>query len=155
MRPAASRRLALFVTVTLVGVLLGLQTPPLRSAPILTVREQAGQLIIAWTPLSPYVAARLEILDGAFDTTIPVYASLTGVTYARRSGDVQVRLMCGTHQNITHFVSREETTPAQLSAELGDLTAQARSLRIATERGLWRISQIQRTADQMLSATLR
>jgi hypothetical protein len=149
------RRLALFVTATLIGVLMGLQVSPLRKAPMLTVGEHTGQLIIAWTLLAPSVAGRLEIDDGTSTTTIPIYAYLSGVTYARRTNDVRIRLTYGKQEHFARFLSREEATPAELSAELESLTAEAHSARIATERGLWRISRIQHTADQLLALALR
>src|SRR5579862_835189 len=126
-------RVALFLTLTLLGVLLGLQASPLRSAPGLSVREQDGQLLIAWTRLAPSTAGRLEIIDGASHTTIPVYSYLSRVTYIPRSADVQVRLTSGTHQQVAHFVGGYQGNAAQLSKQMKDLTAEARRIRMVTE----------------------
>jgi hypothetical protein len=145
-------RVALFLTLTLLGVLLGLQASPLRSAPGLSVREQNGQLIIAWTRIAPATAGRLEIIDGASHTTVPVYSYLSRVTYVPRGGDVQVRLITGTHQQVAHFVGGYQGNAAQLSKQMKDLTAEARRIRMVTESELLRVSQIQTDADRLLSS---
>ena len=146
----AFRRLALFVTLTLIGVGLGLQSSPLQHAAGLSLREQDGQLLIAWSPL--VTAGRLEIVDGASNSTIPVYAHFSGVTYTPRSGDVQVRLICGTRERVAHFIGREDGTAAQLSEQYRALAAEAHRVRLAAESGLWRIDQIQDNADRLLSS---
>src|ERR1700678_1171752 len=146
----SKRQLALFITFTLIGILLGLQASPLEDAPGLSIREQDGQLMIAWTPPAPSPGGRLEIIDGGSHTIIPVYAYLSGVTYTRRSGDVQVRLICGAQERAARFVARDDATAAHLSEQFSDLAAEARSLRIATESRLWRTAQLQFSANRLL-----
>lgn len=148
------RRLALFITLTTAGLLVGLQAAPRRNPDGLLVRERSGQLMIAWAPglLTASGAGRLEIVDGSWKTTIPVYGYLSGVTYSRLTGDVQVRLIAGRSEQVTRFLSHEDPTPAELSKQMQDLAAEARSVRIATESGLWQLAQIQRAADRILSS---
>jgi hypothetical protein len=145
-------RVALILALTLLGVLLGLQASPLPSAPALSVREQNGQLMIAWTRIAPSTAGRLEIVDGASHTTVPVYSYLSRVTYIPRSGDVQVRLINGTHEQVAHFVGGYQGNAAQLSKQMKDLAAEARRIRLATEGELAHVSQIQSDADRLLSS---
>jgi hypothetical protein len=145
-------RVALFVTLTLIGVLLGLQAAPLRSMPQLSVREQDGQLRIAWGRIANSAGGRLEIIDGPSSASIPVNAHLSGLTYAPRTGDVQVRLITGTRQQVAHFVGRAEGNPAQLSKQMKDLAAEARRIRMTTESALSHVSQIQSDADRLLAS---
>jgi hypothetical protein len=146
------RLLVLFVALTLVGLLAGLQASLPQTSDGLTVRDYAGQLVIAWPPLK-LTPGQLEIIDGMWSTTIPIYARLSGVTYARRTGDVQVRLIAGQYQHVTHFVSRDDATPAQLGQQFRSLAAQARSVRIASEKRRIRINQMQVIANRMLTLT--
>jgi hypothetical protein len=146
------RRIALFVTLTLLGVLLGLQAAPLRSTPQLSVREQDGQLRIAWGRIADSAGGRLEIIDGGSSANIPVNAHLSGLTYAPRTGDVQVRLITGARQQAVHFVGGAQANAAQLSKQMKDLTVEVRRIRMATERGLRRVSQIQSDADRLLAS---
>jgi hypothetical protein len=62
-----------------------------RPAPALglEVREQAGQLRISWEPGKPAV---IEIDDGADHLSVPLFASQRSLTYARSTGEVDVRL---------------------------------------------------------------
>jgi hypothetical protein len=61
---------------------------------ILTVREEAGQLAIGWDPEMVGRHGRLEILDGAGQTTVPISSpALASVTYAHDSEKVEVRLI--------------------------------------------------------------
>jgi hypothetical protein len=147
----AHTRVALFVTLTLIGVLLGLQAAPLRSTPQLTVREQYGQLRIAWGRIADSAGGRLEIIDGTSSANVPVNAHLSGLTYAPRTGDVLVRLITGTRQQVVHFVGRAEGNPAQLSKQMKTLAAEARRIRLAAEGESSHVNQIQSDADRLLA----
>jgi len=64
-----------------------------RSSMGLKVREEAGQLLITWTPAAAMRGARLEIFDGVEHTTVLVLSNLANATYTPRTGDVEVRLI--------------------------------------------------------------
>lgn len=108
--------------------------------------ERDGQLVIAWKPGAP---ARLQILDGSWSTSLNIPPQLSGLTYARRTSDVSV-LVAGPDQKLARFVSREAGTPAELSAQMRTLSDQARSARFETESGLWRVSQLQSSANKIV-----
>jgi hypothetical protein len=66
---------------------------PHGEAPLdLTITGNAGALRIAWNHSATGLGARLEIVDGARHTAIPVSPDLSNVTYEPEGGDVEVQL---------------------------------------------------------------
>jgi hypothetical protein len=128
------------------------QTVPLA----LTLREDAGQVRIAWNPSAAAGGAKLEILDGGNHTTVFVGPPLADVTYAARSGDVQVRLTASTdgRMEIARFLVREPS-PTELAAEFAVVFAKAHSAR----RTIWRenedIDDLEEAAREIDSSTSR
>lgn len=81
--------------LNLVGLnLVGLKLVWLRTdAPLgLTMRGGTEALRIAWNRFATADGARLEILDGAHHTIVPVSDELSSVTYEPESTDVEVQL---------------------------------------------------------------
>lgn len=119
-KPAKPRRARRQIRTAL--ACLGLIAIPLMAAPLwkpllprprlaLSVLESDGQLRITWNPRAIRGQATLEIVDGAENTVRPVDPVQTSAVYARRSGQVEVRLAeideSGVHRNETvRFVGR-------------------------------------------------
>jgi hypothetical protein len=147
MRRAIWKQVAWFVTLTFAcAVIAAALAPPNRSAGMI-VRERNGQIVIAWKRAT---ATHLEILDGAWRTAIEIPPELSGITYARRTGDVSVLLASDTFEDTAHFVSGEAANPAEMADRIRSLSDQAHSARIETESDLWRISQMQYSARKMI-----
>jgi len=98
--PRLRRRISLFwpaVLATVAGLLVALYwltRPPERLA--LRVFDTAGQLRIVWDPVLKPESGRLEIVDGDSRFSIelqPEQLRSGSFTYARRSGNVNVRLV--------------------------------------------------------------
>jgi hypothetical protein len=70
----------------------------------LAVHEQAGQLLVSWTPGEP---ALLEIEDGGRHIASTVFANQANATYANSTGDVAVNLTLigGTRRETARFVA--------------------------------------------------
>ena len=134
---------ALATIPLLTGSHLHLSSQP----PDLTVRENAGQLRIAWTGAVIAGPATLEIDDGPENRSIFVPSNLTNITYARRSGDVLVRLISNDRQESAHFVGSEPVTVEEMTEavreRITDLEKQAKSLRASLAFGQQRIAQLE------------
>ncbi len=130
--------------VALLIALIFEKTP--RTRPLaLSIRDEAGQLIMTWNP--PAAPARLEIADGGRLERIPV-AGLASATYVRRSGDVQVRLVSGARSETAHFVAVDPQPPLQ--KEVARLEAEASALRGEIERGRGRIESLRKQIRRRL-----
>jgi hypothetical protein len=166
-RAAPVRRLSLFpllfTTVTLIGMLAGIETAHrIQEAPRLTmrltVREYRGQLLIGYVPaLFGSRSARLEILDGNRVTSISFPNDISEITYARQSNDVEVRLIAGAERRVLRFLAQPEPgpppVPPQLSHSMQKITAQAHRVRIRAEDGLDQLAGLQRRANTLLRLT--
>jgi len=135
------------VTLTLATALVMVYRGPREPSLGMSVNERDGQLVIAWKPATNVT---LQILDGPWSTSLNIPPQLSGLTYARRTSDVSVLLVAGPDQKLARFVSREAGTPAELSDQMRALSDQARSARFETESGLWRITQLQSTANKIV-----
>ncbi len=145
--PVGPQVLLWSVTLALAASLGAIEFASVKKPAGMSVREQNGQLMIAWKPST---TGRLEILDGNRRTAIEIPPQLCGLTYARRSGDVSVLLITESDQDTAHFVARDPRNPGEMSAQMRALSADARSARIETESELWRISRMQSSANRMI-----
>jgi hypothetical protein len=69
----------------------------------MSVRENNGQLVIAWDPNALAKGGHLNIDEGDLHTSIPLAAFGSGVTYLAQSSDVQVRLTAGDRAGAVHW----------------------------------------------------
>jgi hypothetical protein len=118
----------------------------------LSVREQDGLLLIAWSR-SAANRARLEIIDGGDHTAMFVHARLASVTYAAQSGDVEIRLAAvndDSQSEMTRYVTNETVQIEELSRRIRRLESEIRALRAETRKRAQRVERMQGTADKML-----
>jgi hypothetical protein len=109
----------------------GMPQPPLA----LAVREEAGQLIMNWDAVRTE-PGRLEIIDGSERTLIHLAPAQTGVTFAHRTGDVEVRLAVGAregsaHWEVDHYVARIPPNGDEARDQVVKLEREAKILRAA------------------------
>jgi len=135
--------LVVTLTIAAAGVVSWTTRPPVSMA----VQEQSGQLIIRWTPGG---SGRLEIRDGDFRAQVDIAPRLSALTYSRRTNDVSLTLIARGRRNSARFLSRAADAE-QLAEDLSTLEIQARAARIQTESSLWRIAEMQRTANRLLA----
>lgn len=90
---------------------------PLFSTPVaaLSVHRDGDQLRIGWNPAATAQGAKLEILDGAERTSIPISATMSSLTYAPRTGDIEVRFIAleetaEVRRQTVRFLEREPPT---------------------------------------------
>jgi len=172
MKPAAPKRkwawLAVWFAVVVVGAILGLRYWMLSSGsdPIsLAVVERDGQLQIEWNRSSKPVAGAargsLDIIDGPDSKTVrltPQQLASGHFTYARKSGDIEVRMTVedaggGKTQEASRFLGRAPSAPAS-SQELSDLQRRRDELQSEVSR-LRRENDDQAAKIQQLERTLR
>lgn len=137
------------VTLTIGGSVAALHRSIDRPAdpPELAIYEDSGQLRVEWARA---IAGVLEIRDGDASTPVDIGPPLASLTYARRSGDVSVRLMVRGRENTARFLSDEDAGARRLAEDLHTLALESRSLRQAAEKRLARIDQMQQIADRLL-----
>lgn len=129
--------------------------PPLA----LTVREDAGQLLINWNPQAALRRSRLEITDGDGHTTVYVSSKLMNLTYKPRTSDVEVRLT-DLKSNETRQVARI-VNPAQsvsldgMRIQMTQLEAEARSVGTSIDQGHRRVEALQKQANRLLRVRKR
>ncbi len=114
-----------------------------------SVREDAHQLKISWTP-NAFPSARLEIADGAEHTWIPVPRTLSGVTYAPRTSDVNIRLIAGARTANAHFIGVDAPPPEV--EQIRQLKAEAETLRSELDTGRQREAALQADVERVLAA---
>lgn len=120
-----------------------------RTRPLgLAMREEADQLRISWNRNAFKFPARLEIADGNQREWIPVNAGLAGITYLRRTGDVQVRLIAGARSETAHFVGGEPSYAVR--QDIAHLESEASRLRAELQRGQERAALLQKRIQRRL-----
>ena len=128
-----------------------LPRPPLG----LAVREESGQLRIQWNPIGAEQQARIEIIDSAERTTLPVTSALSSATYVRRTGDVEVRFDVSekgfdTRREATHFVALAPPVSPEIErtrVEIQSLENQAGQLKDKLEKGSRTLVGLQKQVD--------
>jgi len=112
--------------------------PLLPSLPMaLSLREDAGQLVIGWTAGALTEGGRLEIRDGSERTILLLPADASSATYGLQGGDVEVRLSTDTRMGRTHWeqarfatkTPRKASESSTLQDRIGALTLEAEELR--------------------------
>jgi hypothetical protein len=132
------RRLSWTWCVALLPLLYFIPRAPQRPL-ALNLHEDSGQLRISW---NIPVDSTLTILDGHGETSVAIHPGQSMITYARRSGDVVVRI--GSTQ--ARFVGPELplTETEQLRGTLGALKASISALKAARASGQTKIAELQR-----------
>ena len=172
MQPEAPRRkwawLAVWFAVVVVGAIVGARYWMLSAAPepiSLAVLERDGQLQIEWNrtakPVAGAARGALDIIDGPDSKTVRLTAQQLAsghFTYARKSGDIQVRMTVedasgAKTQEASRFLGRAPSAPAS-SSELTDLQRRRDALEAEVNR-LRRENDDQATKIQQLERTLR
>ncbi len=113
-----------------------LPQPPLAVA----VHEEAGQLIIDWQGNAPTELGRLDIVDGSDRLVVPLAPGQSNVTYAHRTGDVEIRLATATREGFVRWEGAAASVPKTVSAgiagdDLVQLEREAMILRTSITRG--------------------
>jgi hypothetical protein len=115
--------------------------PLLPRMPIaLSLREDAGQLVIGWNPGALTEGSRLDIRDGSEQTILMLPADATSATYGLQSSDVEVRLttenrMGGAHWEAARFVTRAvRRAPRSTSPESSALRDRIDSLMLEAQK---------------------
>jgi hypothetical protein len=125
--------------------------PLLPHMPIaLAIREEAGQLVIAWNAGSLAEGSRLEIQDGSERTILMLPANASSATYGLQGDDVEVRLstdtrMGGAHWEAARFVTkapRRPTASSTLQDRIRALTIEAQELRRSLVAGQTRTQEL-------------
>jgi hypothetical protein len=107
----------------------------------LSVREEAGQLRIGWTRRP----ASLEILDGADRTSIRLAGALVNATYARRTSDVEIRLIDASKRETARFLGADRRV--EVRNQIATLESEARALRGVAQARKLRIVELSRTTQ--------
>ncbi|MBZ5602931.1 MAG: hypothetical protein LAO79_11545, partial [Acidobacteriia bacterium] len=97
--------------------------------PALSVREDAGQLRIAWTR----APGTLELVDGSLHATLPVTALDSGIAYQPHTGDIAIRLTQERRTASARFIGAEPEASA-LRAQIAALASEADRLRSEIDR---------------------
>ena len=123
----------------------------------LTMREEAGQLRIAWNRGVMGEKGRLDIIDGGDRTSIPVSLTLANATYMHRTSDVEIRLTkpSGSGEPIretARFLRNEvppQLTAGEIRKQVASLEAEARNLRAMVEtRRRW-VAELRKITDRL------
>jgi hypothetical protein len=107
----------------------------------LAVREETGQLLVSWNVPLDTQPGRLEIVDGGERTLVHLSPAQTSLTFAHRTGDVELRLDTGTREGSAHwkppyYIARIPTThavPEAANDALLKLEREAKILRSSAE----------------------
>lgn len=125
--------------------------PLLPHLPIaLSLREEAGQLVIGWNAGAVTEGGRLDIQDGSDRTILMLAAGTSSATYGLRGDDVEVRLTTdmgvgGAYWEAARFVTTTPRRPPESSAlrdRIGALTREARTLRRSLAAGQARSEEL-------------
>lgn len=121
--------------------LLSLFFIPRHTQPPLTLKlsEDTGQLSISWN--AP-IESTLTVLDGRSETSVAIHRGLSKMTYARRTGDVTVRV--GATQ--TRYVGPPppQTETEQLRSNMETLKTRIAVLRASLAGGQTKIAELER-----------
>jgi hypothetical protein len=118
----------------------------------LTVREEAGQLIVGWKGQSEL--GRLEIVDGGQLTLVHLAPAQTSVTYAHRSGEVEIRMATSTKEGSARWQGAARAAPKSLDSsavrdDVENLEREAKILRASVEGGKARVRDLARRIDRL------
>jgi len=109
--------------------------PLLPRQPIaLSLREEGGQLVIAWNPKAVSEVSRLEIQDGGDRTVLMLEPNTAGVAYQLQTGEAEVRLSTesrtgGARWEAARFVTKAPRKAASAAGGLqGRIDALAREV---------------------------
>ena len=133
--------------------------PLLQGMPIaLTIREEAGQLVMGWNAGTLAESGRLEIHDGAEQAIVLLPPGTSSATYRPEGRDVEVRLSTGTRAGSARWEqARFATSASPASAEFRSLRERidALTLEAGELRRLWAEGQARskELAAQMSAAT--
>jgi hypothetical protein len=125
--------------------------PRLPHMPIaLSIREEAGQLVIGWNAGAMAEGGRLEIQDGSERTILMLPAKASSATYGPQGDDVAVRLstdsrMGRAHWEAARFVAkapRRPTPSSTLQDRIRTLTIEAEELRRSLAAGQARTKEL-------------
>ncbi|HLH39235.1 MAG TPA: hypothetical protein VKX39_08820 [Bryobacteraceae bacterium] len=120
--------------------------PQARPPVALTLHDENLALRIAWNPAAIPAPATLEIVDGGVQQSIDI-AGLNGLTYARRSGQVTVRLAGET----ARFTGADPPVPPldRLREQVAELDAETRDLKTVAAIRTRRIAEMERILSKM------
>lgn len=109
--------------------------PPLA----LKLGDDAGQLSIAW---NVPIDSTLTVLDGRAETSVAIHRGLSKITYARRTGDVTVRI--GATQ--TRYVGPPppQTETEQLRSSMETMKIKVAAMRGSLAAGQTKIAELER-----------
>ncbi|MBZ5675206.1 MAG: hypothetical protein LAP61_13255 [Acidobacteriia bacterium] len=125
--------------------------PLLPHMPIaMSIREEAGQLVIGWNAGALSEVSRLEIQDGSERTILMLPPNASSATYGLQGDDVEVRLstdsrMGGAHWEAARFVTKTHRRPTASSAlqdRIRKLTIEAEELRRSLAYGQARTREL-------------
>jgi hypothetical protein len=132
--------------------------PALPQSPVaLAVREEAGQLIVGWDARGGTENGRLEIVDGGEPTIVHLSPDQTSVTYAHRTGDVEIRLATGTREGSARWEAVRYVAPIPPANRDADtakenvvkLEQEAAILRDSMESARTRTAELSRRIGQL------
>ena len=119
--------------------------PMLPRLPIaLSLREEAGQVVIGWNASALTEGGRLEILDGGERTILMLEPNTSSASYRLQSSDVEVRLSTenrtgGARWEAARFVAKaprgSRSASFALQERIGQLAREAETLRHALAEG--------------------
>src|SRR5579872_707234 len=111
-------------------------------ASALTVREDAGQLRLSWTP----TRGTLHIREGWRTITVPVTRAFSSMTYASGIHDVEIRMTAGRRTRTVRFVGSDAASPdlESLRRKIDALEGQSVQLRADAGTEKWRAAALQK-----------
>ena len=126
----------------------------------LALREEAGQLVIGWNPVTG--SSRLEIRDGSDLSVLMLPANTSSATFGPQSRNVEVRLSTDTRTGATHweaprFQSSQRMSPASsaLQDRIGQLTREAEDLRRSLEHKQMRTRELAEKMEKLTATPER
>jgi len=127
--------------------------PPQAKTPALWVFAAAFIVVAVVVPLPlPHQNARLEIIEGGLRTKLPVRKGLASITYARRSGEVEIRLIDPAGRGVTQTV-RFLSSNRDIAEQVSHLTVETQELQVAAVNRLAQIRTLQSLVDRLLERT--
>ena len=108
----------------------------------LSLREEAGQLVVGWNPKATVDASRLEIQDGGERTVLMLEPNTSSVAYRLQTSEAEVRLSTenrtgGARWEAARFVTKAQhksaAPPGALQDRIGALAREAAELRRSLE----------------------
>jgi len=119
----------------------------------LAVREETGQLLVSWNVPLDTQPGRLEIVDGGERTLVHLSPAQTSLTFAHRTGDVEIRLDTGTREGSAHwkppyYMARIPTTHT-VDDSLLKLEREAKILRSSVESRKARADNLSRRINRL------